>query len=881
MIRESLCLLLILVSTLATIPLDLQSTSESSRLVLEAPALSIPDPNGTNDAFNVTFAHFDLYTRINTTDPLATPPGNLTWSGKFTNSTGSSIPDTAFRYQLPANTTQVQEINYTLNIPRGVASNTFIAFKWNGTLGKGTNATYQLYNVTLIPWASVTKQGNQTFAGGPPVNATGGHPFSCTVTEECLDVSSFIGFNLTLRFAFKSNSTGGGVDVRVTNVIVASVQTSFTRATSHTMALKPSNQVEHRGNLTLAYNATVTYPKPNTGLNITHTWRQMVTTFFLPSSYNFGTISQNGTQIYPGPVAMGQGPCTRPLCTNSTFLSLNMTQNVSRTSTVEVIAMSPNAVTNLEPMLGGISTNFWTPGDTVSVRMTSHPGFNVSGSQTVNFTDPNRFTTVRGQPVSNKGGSYVYNLTLPASATLGLWNITGAFLSGYDFGFLARSFRVEQINTGPLTMIGEAGQGKTLTVQGTLTYGSNSSAAGGVNATVFAVDMGSPPGPVYSTGTPSSPGLYISNITLTNGAFSENQPLIVLFTVVNPALSTAFSADLTIQHEWYFGPGGSHGTSVTFPLTLGDEPFTLSPSSTYRMDVSLTFNGVQVSVKSLTRTSGTVTRTLTSDSSAVSPSRQHFGLFNIAVTSRPFAGGSSNTNSLRSPTYAYLMTNSSVTPSRLLDSSPTVVTGLTNGSFTATLKADKLLGAKRLVLFVLARDVNGVVTGLGQVKTVSDSTVLTPTANIPTEVTIRQSVTVTLSLTSNSTTLPVTLTVNVDVSGSTAFGTKTVTIQPGSTVPVDFPLTAPDAAGSYLLTFSSPQYGVILTKELKVGLLQSSLQVLIPAIIGLVSALVILGLYLIRKRGATEIVEEEKKRPSPGKPSKPTQAPGSKSLTRS
>ncbi|HEY4657799.1 MAG TPA: hypothetical protein VIH34_04885, partial [Candidatus Bathyarchaeia archaeon] len=62
MIRESLCLLLILVSTLATIPLDLQSTSESSRLVPEAPALSIPDPNGTNDAFNVTFAHFDLYT---------------------------------------------------------------------------------------------------------------------------------------------------------------------------------------------------------------------------------------------------------------------------------------------------------------------------------------------------------------------------------------------------------------------------------------------------------------------------------------------------------------------------------------------------------------------------------------------------------------------------------------------------------------------------------------------------------------------------------------------------------------------------------------------------------------------------------------------------
>jgi len=168
------------------------------------------------------------------------------------------------------------------------------------------------------------------------------------------------------------------------------------------------------------------------------------------------------------------------------------------------------------------------------------------------------------------------------------------------------------------------------------------------------------------------------------------------------------------------------------------------------------------------------------------------------------------------------------------------------------------------------------------VKTVSDSTVLTATTNIPAELTIRQSVTVSLNLRSNSTALPVTLTVNVDLSDSTAFGTKTVTIQPGSVVPIDFTITAPDVAGSYLLTFSSPQYGVIATKELKVGLLQSSLQVLIPAIIGLVSALVILGLYLIRKRGGTEIVEEEKKRPAPSKPSKPTQGPsGSKSLTRS
>ncbi|HEY5620578.1 MAG TPA: hypothetical protein VIK88_02870, partial [Candidatus Bathyarchaeia archaeon] len=163
-----------------------------------------------------------------------------------------------------------------------------------------------------------------------------------------------------------------------------------------------------------------------------------------------------------------------------------------------------------------------------------------------------------------------------------------------------------------------------------------------------------------------------------------------------------------------------------------------------------------------------------------------------------------------------------------------------------------------------------------------DSTLLIPTADTPSEVTTKQSVTVTLNLRSNSTSLPITLTVNVDLSGSGTVDNKTVIIRPGTTEPTAFTFTAPAAAGSYLLTFSSPQYGApLLTKTLNVVLLQSSLQILIPAIIGLVAALAILGFYLIRKQPETEM-EEEKKRPSPGKPSKPQQgSPTSKSLTRS
>jgi len=851
-----------------------------------------PDPSLRNIAFNVTLAQFDLYTNKTAIQPSTVSPSNITWFNSAID--GRNVNGTRFLFEIPANTTDIKSLNWTLTVARGnytgsSSSPTFLRFRWNGNVTSGTNAAYLLFNGTDLV-REVVHSANFTSGQSP-------RSLPCFADEECVDLSSFIGKSLNLVFKFNSTLTGKGLKVQVSHVAVASVSPQFVNPPTdiHTMNVDVDpSLIIHTANSTVAvYNTTAAQPQ-----NMVHVWNSTAVIFRFPIAYTLTNITMAGTTVLNLTRTLDTGTCSTG-CSNrlpignttvsgTQFISFNLTAVYAYAITGSVAAViaahSSNAVGSIEVALGGVATDFLVPGDPVGVRIRIQPSLNISGAQNVTFAPP-----IGPAPpdlirpsFNNRGGTYLYNFTLPTTAVLGSWTVQGTFLNGYDFGFRARDFRVEQINAGPLTMTGEAGQGKTLTVQGTLTYGSDSSAAGGVNATVFAVDTGSPPGPVYSTGTGTLPGLYISNITLTNGAFSENQPLIVLFTVVNPTLSTAFSANLTIQHEWYSGPGGSDGTSITFPLTLGDEPFTLSPSSTYRMDVSLTSNGVQVSVKSLTRTSGTVTHTLTAGSSAVSPSRQHFGLFNIAITNKPFAGGSPNTNSLRSPTYAYLMAGSSVTPSRLLNSSPTVVTGLTNGNFTATLKADKLLGAKRLVLFVLARDVNGVVTGLGQVKTVSDSTVLTPTANIPAEVTIRQSVTVTLSLRSNSTTLPVTLTVNVDVLGSAAFGTKTVTIQPGITLPIDFTIAAPDTAGSYLLTFSSPQYGVIATKELKVSLLQSSLQVLIPAIIGLVSALVILGLYLIRKRGGTEIVEEEKKRPAPGKPSKPTQGPsGSKSLTRS
>lgn len=894
MIRAIICLLLIIASTLTVLPLGPQyafDASNSSASTQSSHLLAL-DPSGSSLAFNVSYTHFDLYTRINTTLALSDPtlPGNATWLSRFTNSSGSQIPDTAFLYRLPANATMVQTINYTLNIPRGVGTDTFITFKWNGTVGGGTVARYLVYNGTgtnaalIFPAANVTNQGPTTFAGGPPVNATGGNPFSCSSSEECMRVTGFIGFNLTLSFVFNSTATGNGIDVEVRNVIVASVSTTFSPATSHNMNISPSNstEVEHTGQLALVYNATVTYPKPsNSSQLLVHTWRQIVSTLFLPTSYTLemtrDTIKLNGTiGIFPEDTPIGRGSCTMSLCTNSSFISFNMTSRTSTATIAEIKVRSINAVSYVQPLLTGVATDFLMPGDTFGVRMRSQPGVNVSGSHIVAFADPNGIT-ILNQTFTNKGGSYLYNMTIPSAVTLGKWNVTGVFLNGYDYGRLVHTVRVEQIRTDSLATTGEAGQGKTLTVQGTLAYMSNSSAAGAVNATVFAVDAGSPPGPISSMGSPST-GLYVSNVTLTNGVFTQNQPLIVFFAVTNPTLSQAFSANVTLEHEWYSGSGGSHGATVTFPLELGDQPFNISPSSIYRMDISLTSGGVQVTVKSVT-TNNKLTVTLGSGSSAILSSRQHFGSFKVSIESIPTVGDKT-VNFLRSPTYAYVL-HAPLIPSRLLGFSPTVTTA-SNGSFSTTIAADKLLGARKLALFVLARDANGIALGKDQTTTVTDSTLLTPTANIPGEVTVKQSVTATLNLKSDSTNLPITLTVNLDLSGSGTVATKTITIQPGTTKPAEFTFTAPAAAGSYLLTFSSPQYGApLLPKTLNVVLLQSSLQILIPAIIGLVAALAILGFYLIRKQPETKM-EEEKKRPSPGKPSKPQQgSSSSKSLTRS
>ncbi len=816
------------------------------------------------------------------------PPTNLTWFSRINSTqTGSPVLGTGFDYSVN-NSTSVptsQTVSWNLTIPKPLSgATTFVRFQWNGTLGSNTRARYMLLNGSDPITGFGKNIAGPTSFGGPPMNSTGGIPLTCRSMDECLVVSpKYVGFNLTLVFTFTTNSTSGGLKVQVRNIMVASAAASPVTAFSHSMGLRPGfpSFVDHVGKNSLTYSANVTYPRPNTSptQNMNHTWSNMLLTFFIPANYTVGTIDLNGTAIYPTPYPLFRGPCNTQFCTNSQFVSLNMTSpndrgvNMIATTT----ATTRNAVTSVEPSLNASPTSFWMPGDTMGVKMTTQPGVNVSGSHIVAVTDAMQ-TSILNKTFTNKGGTYDYEVTLASLANLGMGNLTGVFLSGYDYGRLIHPIRLEEIRTTSLSIIGNAGQGATLTVQGSFAYISNSSAAQGVNATVFVVDAGSFPGPVTAPGNPSG-GLYISNITLANGVFTQGQPLILFFTITNPSPSSAFNASLTLDHEWFSGTGGGHGATTAIPLTLGDEPFTLSRSSVYKLDATFTSTGVQVTIRSV-RTGNQVAKTLSIGSSGVPSSRQHFGSFRISVTSKPVSGGTETTSTLTSPTYAYVL-QSVLLPSKLLAVS-SAVTSSASGSFTTTVLGDKILGAKRLAVFALARDLNGIVLGRDRIVPVADSTALTPSAIVPGEVSIKQSVQVTLKLVSNSSTLPITLTLILDLSGSGTVSTKTVTIQPRTTLSTAFDFTAPSNAGSYLLTFYSPQYPAPLSTEtLQVVLLQSSLQIIVPAIVALVAAMVILGLYLVRRGPGTGAEEQEKPRPAPSRPKPQTGPSGSKPLTRS
>jgi len=912
LIRGLTCLIIIIIAS-ALGGAILQSHQDSHSLQGPASAVSAPlDPlnvTGSPHAFNYSYSQANLYTG-SSNPPLILPAPNGTsgtqfrWLSTVTRTTdGTPIPTSGFRFNITSSgiASGKQMVNWTLTIPQfncKSCTSVQVVFDFFGNITAGTNATYALLNGTKV----IDSRTFATLGEFPPAPTV-----SCPEIF-CIPVTQYIGRNLTLSFNFGwSSSELRGMSADVGEIEVASIGDPIPSCAApvscHFMQQDQSNSssIIHSANISsVNYNNTLTTQVQPGNVSRTQRWWSIeAINIYYPVGYNVTQISLNGTRVYH---ALPEVPLEKDHCAPSTacaesLIALNITDftpsGAIRNSTITIISITPNSILQLTTLSGGVPTRFFTSGDQIGIKVINTPSVvNASislqtGQLNITFPQP---LSIQTSPTTTLSGG-VFNFNLPSDCGFNGelcardWNVSAVFTSGFDLGMRSGLFRIDSLQ---VFFTGSMGGNNALSIQGQLAYGNGTKKASGVNATLFAIDTGTPVNTPVTTNqtTISSTLLYISNITLVNGVFTQGQPLIMLFTIVNPNTSQLYNATVTIEHEW---PGPqSHGMSVTFSLhpgdSLGDLPFSASGPQSYKATVLFTGTGVQVTLTNLRTSPNSETSTMTPGASPVVPNRPHAGLFNITLTSK--IGNTTETPSsfMISPTYAYVA--SSLAPSKYLSASNLIVTDQ-NGGFSATISSHFLLGAKNLVVFLLARDATGIglVNNLSSVA-LTDSTILLSRTDSIGTVVKDQTVTATLHLTNNSTKITQVITVNLVLQGNgmsrQVVGTKTgIIIPPGDSQTVTLTFPAPSTVGSYTLTFSSPEYGGPLTSQtLQVTILQSDLQILIPAAIGVVAAIIILGFYLVKRQPETG-EKEEKTKPASSKPKTPgSRNPPSKSLTR-
>jgi hypothetical protein len=863
-----------------------------------------PPVNASLFAFNYTQSQGDLYTNSSkgltiSPNPNATAGTNFFWKSTVNRTnTGNLIPGSAFRFNLTTfgvSASKPQVVNWTLTIPKGNCpgcATTDILFDFFGNLTKGTIANYTTAfstNGSRVAGASGGFVGPQHFPPPPALV-----PLNACPEIFCIDVTKYIGYNLTLSFTFNWNSSQTGMAVDVGEIAVTSRSNTQMQSTSNYMMLNSTDttKITHFTNLSkVNYNSNVTYPNPKGGPPLTHTWSMEILNIY----YGFGySINQailnpslpNSTTLFPAVPRVPFDTCNDPSLCNPARIAFNMsdiTPFLLRNSTVTLRTTTQNSISSLDTVVSTAPTYYWSPGDNITVKVKNQPAGNVTspsrtGSLNFTFIDPKgSSSTIAPQRFFTlSGGIYGFTMpTVPASEVLGIWSVNATFVSAFDFGIRSTTFKVQQIVLKPGSF-SYSGSNTQLAVVGTLSNASNGLPVANLPATVFAVDTGSGHSPLSTTNS-SNAGLYISNITLINAVFTSTQPLTLFFTVVNPTPAQGFSANLTIQQEW--SSGQTHGASANLNLTLGDQPFIFGPA-VYRADILIQPSRIQITVTSLARQNQkTITGSL--GLPPIVPSRQHSGLFKISIGSKALTSTASYSNSLESPIYAYLSSQAATAliPSSLLTSE--TFSTATDGSFAITIISNRILAAKKLVLFVLARDANGVVLG-NQDPTAAppDSTILQSNTTEPSQIAEGQQGTITLHLNNTSTKIVMNINISLNIQGGAVFTQSKVNIPPGPK-DIQFIFNAPSSPGTYTMTFSSPEYGAPLASTtLQVSIFSGSLQILIPSIIGLVGAIVIAGFYMIRRRPEKELQPPGKEKQSTGKPPKSSPSlPSSKSLT--
>jgi hypothetical protein len=796
--------------------------------------------------------------------------------------------------------------NWTLTVPKFNCSgctSVNVQFNFFGKITAGTNATYVLLplsppNSTRIASASYTTPGTFPSASmqGCPENV-------------CLNVTRWVGYNVTLSFIFgwtASPSPGMGVDVG--EISVAAIGNTNTATTNSMQQDSNPNMIRHTTTINpIGYNNTLTtLVRPNSVNQTRLWWHNEVISVYYPVGYTNVQVSMNSTntsiptQMYPAPssplayanaVPFETEHCFNPPACSEALVALNVTDFhvTAHNSTITIISNTRNTIGSLTTLSSGAPSQIFAPGDTIMVKVVNNASIvnatttEKTGSLNILFFDHTATAHVLGGsqtfPTSTITGG-VYNLTLPADCSLcGTWTISANFTSGFELGLMSNTFQLDQIQVSSGSFI-VSGDNTGLNVQGSLTN-SSSAAVPTASGLVFAVDEGTPTSlpTAPTTNSSSGPGLYVANVTLINAVFTQGQPLIMTFTVVNPS-STSYNASVRIEHEWPGSPPINHGVFANFTLGsgdgLGDLPFIFGPEA-YQAAFTLTPSGMHLSVTSL-KTGNSESIPVSLGTSPVSSTESHPGIFKITVTSK--SGSSTvSANSLVSPPYAYVF-GLPVTPIRFLAASPT----FTGTSFAVKITSSAIVGAKKLVVFALARDSGGRILPNNSLNPgFTDSTTLAASMDNVGPVARSQSATATLHLTSNATKITQIISVYLNIQGQGVVAHQdNVSIGPGVTQTVTLTFTAPSSTGQYALSFSSPQYNgnvALASQTLQVTIAQSNLLILIPAAIGVVAAIIVLGVYLIKRQPETEVEEETKARPGDQKTRPAPKNPPTKSLT--
>ncbi len=502
------------------------------------------DPNGTKYAFNSTVTDLDVYTHLNATvggSCLFGTSCNITWFSSLSSTvTGLPIPETGFHFNLTGPNLR-ETVNYTLNVPRGTGASTYLRFQWNGTVAAGTGARYLVSNSTSATNTDPSKiktsvfrptTANQTgtFFGSNSTSLNGGSPLSCSRNDECFDITNLVGYNITLTFLF--NSTAAATEhlrVSARNIEVVSMGAS-SPAPSHSMNVDSNPaQIDHDARLVVSYNSTASYPKPHSNQTLIHRWGTTLLSFYSPAAYTSENFTLGTNQInsptFLSNHLFAQGPCTTQglvHCTSVHFFSVNVTDLApSPSQNILVKAQSTNALTSLTTGLGPVDTNYWTPGENMTVRVRNTPGVNVTGTQVAQLEPssglaPPNVTLSVTAPV----GSANYTMVIPTTVTpLGSWILTLTFLNGYDFGIKTHSITIDelQVDSGSSTT-GEVGSSSSIAVSGKVSYLSNpASQPVNCNLGIFAIGKGTG---LLTSSVPSNAGLYISNVTSVVGVGS-------------------------------------------------------------------------------------------------------------------------------------------------------------------------------------------------------------------------------------------------------------------------------------------------------------------------------------------------------------------------